>query len=183
MRDLCERLSGCTGVSIGGGQRVAASSRPDEELHLRWISEVPLSWSSTVLLVAGLVIAAACGSRDRAPEAAADPPRVAQPTAGAGNGQTSSPIAGRWEADIQGDGKMFTFEFDFDVRGDSLGGMLSLVGRDGEVPITGTVKGNAIHFEQFGLWDGVLEGDTLDLSRGLDGGKVQHMTAHRAPKT
>lgn len=94
-----------------------------------------------------------------------------------------SPLAGHWEADIQGDGRVFTFVFDLAVKGDSLGGTLGIAGRDGEVRIAGTVRGNKLHFEQFGLWDGTLEGANLKLSRGLDGGKVQHMTAHRAPKS
>jgi hypothetical protein len=94
---------------------------------------------------------------------------------------SASPVAGHWEADMQGDGRRFTFLFDFTVKGDSLGGVLGIAGRDGDVPIAGTWKGNKLHFEQFGLWNGVLEGANLKLSRGLDGGKVQHMTAHRAP--
>ena len=150
---------------------------------MRRISAQWLRRSGFILSAAVLAIATACAPRDRTPEAKSDPTPATRPAAEGGDPRGSSPISGRWEADIQGDGRLFTFEFEFDVRGDSLGGVLSVVGRDGEVPITGTAKGNAIHFEQFGLWDGVLEGDTLTLSRGLDGGKVQHMTAHRAPKT
>lgn len=93
-----------------------------------------------------------------------------------------SPIAGRWEADVQGDGKIFTFVFDFTVRGDSLGGTLSIAQREGEVRVAGTMKGDHLHFEQFGAWDGKLEKGTLRLTRGLDGGKIQHMVAHRVTK-
>jgi hypothetical protein len=100
-------------------------------------------------------------------------------SAGAGHA-IPSPFAGHWEADLKGDGKIHTFVFDFNVRGDSLGGTLSLVGREGEYRVAGTVKGNHIHFAQFGLWDGAIEKSELRLTRGLDGGKVQHLVAHRA---
>lgn len=98
--------------------------------------------------------------------------------AGAGHA-VPSPFAGRWEADLKGDGRIHTFVFDFSVRGDSLGGTLSMVGREDEFRVAGRVKGNHIHFEQFGLWDGTIEKSELRLSRGMDGGKVQHLVAHR----
>jgi hypothetical protein len=68
------------------------------------------------------------------------------------------------------------------VRGDTLGGTVSIAQREGETRIAGTVKGNHIHFEQFGLWDGTIEKSELRLTRGLDGGKVQHMVARRAAR-
>jgi hypothetical protein len=106
----------------------------------------------------------------------------AAPGAAATASARSSPFAGHWEADLQGDGKLFTFLFDFTVRGDSLGGTLGIASREGTVAVRGTVRSNRIHFEQFGLWDGTLEGANLKLSRGLDGGKVQHLSAHRVSK-
>jgi hypothetical protein len=134
---------------------------------VQWFSDEPLRLAGALLLGAGLTVSAACGSRNG--------PASAAPTAG----PDASPIAGHWEADLQGDGKIFTFMFDFTVQGGNLGGVLSIAGRDGDFPIAGTVKGNTLHFEQFGLWDGVCDGGTLALTRGLDGGKIQHMTAHR----
>ena len=95
-------------------------------------------------------------------------------------GHAPPPFAGHWEADLKGDGKIHTFVFDFTVRGDSLGGTVSIASREGEYRVAGTVKGNHIPFEQFGLWDGAIEKSELKLTRGLDGGKVQHRVAHRA---
>ena len=103
-------------------------------------------------------------------------------SAGAGAQQVSpSAFAGHWEADLKGDGKVHTFVFEFTVHGDSLGGRLWIAQREGEVPVSGTVKGDHIHFEQFGLWNGSIEKSELRLTRGLDGGKVQHLVAHRVP--
>jgi hypothetical protein len=127
----------------------------------------------TVALAAipNLALAASSG----ASHTASPPVSPAKPAA-------TSAIAGRWEADMQGDGKLFTFVFDFTSHGDSLGGVLGIRNREGEVAITGTFKNNRVHFEQFGLWNGSLEGSSLKLTRGLDGGKVQHMTAHRVTR-
>ncbi len=102
-------------------------------------------------------------------------------SAGPAKRAAASPFAGHWEADLRGDGRLFTFVFDFTVRGDSLGGTLAIAQREGDVRVAGTVKGNHVHFEQFGLWDGAIDGAQLRLSRGLDGGKVQHLVAHRVP--
>lgn len=106
-------------------------------------------------------------------------PAASASTAAPASRSAVSLFAGHWEADVKGDGRMFTFVFDFSVRGDSLGGKLSIAQREGEVPVTGTVKGNHLHFEQFGRWDGTIENGVLRMTRGLDGGKVQHMVAHR----
>lgn len=129
-----------------------------------------------LLLAVTIMLAAVAGLRatSAAERSTATPSTVKQ--------ASPSPIAGHWEADMQGDGRRFTWLFDFTVRGDSLGGVLSIAGRDDEIRIAGSARGNKLHFEQFGLWDGTVEGAGLKLSRGLDGGKVQHMTAHRAPK-
>lgn len=107
-------------------------------------------------------------------------PKPAPPAGSAS--EAVSPFAGHWEADMQGDGRMFTFVFDFKVKHESLGGTLAIAGRDGDVKIAGNVKKGMIHFEQFGLWDGVIDGANLKLTRGLDGGKIQHMTAHRTAR-
>jgi len=90
-----------------------------------------------------------------------------------------SPFAGHWEAELEGDGKLWTFLFDFTVKGDSLGGTFGIAQRDGEAAIQGRAQGNHIHFETFGLWDGRIENGALQLTRGMDGGKVQHLVAHR----
>lgn len=134
-----------------------------------------VSMSRALLPALALVVATATGPG--AAPAAERTPATTTPTA-----KHASPIAGPWEADMQGDGRKFTWLFDFTVKGDSLGGVVGIAGRDEEIPVAGTARGTKLHFEQFGLWDGTVEGASLKLSRGLDGGKVQHMTAHRAPK-
>lgn len=136
----------------------------------RWLRTVAMA---VALLVIAVGVALASSTAKHAKRTAPHAALKAAP----------SPFTGHWEADMQGDGKVFTFVFDLTTKGDSLGGVLSIANRDGEVPIAGTVKGNHIHFEQFGLWDGAIEGANLKLTRGLDGGKIQHMTAHRAPKS
>ena len=128
--------------------------------------------AAVVITIAGAVGTPMTSAAEHAPGA---PPSASKHPA-------QSPIAGHWEVDMQGDGRKFTWLFDLTVKGDSLGGILSISGRDDEILIAGTTKGNKLHFEQFGLWNGTLEGSGLKLTRGLDGGKVQHMTAHRAPK-
>lgn len=127
-----------------------------------------------LIAVSGAVVAGT-------PAVAAGAAPAAHAVPGPGRGAATSPIAGHWEADMQGDGRMFSFLFDLTVKGDSLGGSLAISNREGEIRIAGRVKGRTLHFEQFGLWDGTLEGSSLKLTRGLDGGKVQHMTAHRVP--
>lgn len=142
---------------------------PPMLLRVSW--QLLLSTSVLIACASAVGIPAASAAERTATSAPAKPKSPAQ-----------SPIAGHWEADMQGDGRAFTWLFDFTVKGDSLGGIVSMAGRDEEIPVAGTAKGNKLHFEQFGLWDGTVEGSSLKLSRGLDGGKVQHMTAHRAPK-
>jgi hypothetical protein len=90
-------------------------------------------------------------------------------------------LSGHWEADMTGDGKVFTFDFDFKAKGNSLGGTVELSTLDRTFPIQkGTIHGNTISFEALGLWTGELNGQELKLTRELDYGKKQHMTAHRS---
>ncbi len=89
-------------------------------------------------------------------------------------------LQGRWVADMTGDGKAFSFIFNFKVSGDTLTGTVELSTRDDLFPIKdGKIKGNDISFNGFGAWEGTLEGNELKLTRGLDYGKKQHMVAHR----
>lgn len=90
-------------------------------------------------------------------------------------------ITGHWEAPITGDGKTFTFSFDFVAKGEVLTGSLELSNRDRTIPITdGRIDGNKVSFKGLGIWTGQLVGAELRLRRELDYGKVQHLVAHRA---
>ena len=89
-------------------------------------------------------------------------------------------LTGHWEAPVSGDGRTFTFLFDFATKGDVLTGTVGISSRDDIFPITdGKIKGNTISFKAFGIWTGELAGKDLKLTRGLDYGKKQTMVAHR----
>lgn len=96
---------------------------------------------------------------------------------------TVADLTGHWEADVTGDGKTFTFLFDFIQKGDSLTGTLGISTQDRTFPITqGKVRGNDLSFIGFGKWSGTLSGTDLRLTRELDYGRKQEMKAHRTPK-
>jgi hypothetical protein len=97
---------------------------------------------------------------------------------------TAGALDGHWEAEITGDGgRTFTFSFDFQAHHDTLTGTVELSTRDDAQPITsGRIKGKNISFRGFGIWTGILAGSSLELTRELDYGKKQHMTAHRKAK-
>src|SRR5579864_4236945 len=90
------------------------------------------------------------------------------------------PLAGHWEADVKGDEQVFTFAFDFKTNGDVLTGTLGITSQTRTFEIKqGKIKGNAISFVGFGIWTGALNGEELSLTRELDDGKKQNMSAHR----
>ena len=89
-------------------------------------------------------------------------------------------LAGHWEANMTGEAKVFTFIFEFKTNGDVLTGTVEIAGQDRSFDIKdGKIKGNSISFTGFGIWTGTLNGDELNLTRTLDGGKKQEMKAHR----
>ncbi|HXH40676.1 MAG TPA: hypothetical protein VNN08_18735 [Thermoanaerobaculia bacterium] len=89
-------------------------------------------------------------------------------------------LSGSWEAEVTGDGKTFSFIFEFRARGNALSGTVELPSQDRSFDIRdGKINGYGISFEAFGIWTGTLEGDQLTLTRELDYGKKQHMKAHR----
>jgi len=89
-------------------------------------------------------------------------------------------LAGHWEANMTGEAKVFTFIFEFKTNGDALTGTVEIAGQDRSFDIKdGKIKGNSISFTGFGIWTGTLNGDELNLTRTLDGGKKQEMKAHR----
>ena len=90
-------------------------------------------------------------------------------------------LQGRWVADVKGDGRTFSFIFNFKTTGGTLTGTVELSTRDDEFPIkNGKIEGNNVSFMAFGDWTGTLEGNELKLTRGLDYGKKQQMIAHRS---
>ncbi len=97
-------------------------------------------------------------------------------------GTVADRLSGRWEAEITGDGKTFAIDFEFRTKGTSLTGTVELPFQDRSSEIqNGKIDGNRISFKGLGLWTGTLEGNQLALTRELDYGKKQHMTAHRKP--
>ena len=89
-------------------------------------------------------------------------------------------ITGHWEAPVTGDGKTFTFSFDFVAKGASLTGTLELSNQDRAIPITdGKINGSKVSFKGLGIWTGELVGEELRLTRELDYGKKQHLVAKR----
>jgi len=93
---------------------------------------------------------------------------------------SASALAGKWEAELKGDTKIYLFDFDLHVNGSTLWGTLDIPALDRTVPITnGKIKGHAFTFEALGGWTGTLDGSELKLTRELDEGKTQHLTAHR----
>lgn len=81
---------------------------------------------------------------------------------------------------MSGDGKTYTWTFNFKMHGGTLTGTVqdSTVDRIFEVK-EGKVTGNSISFTAFGWWKGTLDGSELKLVREIDYGKKQYMTAHR----
>jgi hypothetical protein len=89
-------------------------------------------------------------------------------------------LAGHWEANMTGEAKVFIFVFEFKTNGDALTGTVEIAGQDRSFDIKdGKIKGNSVSFTGLGVWTGTLNGDELNLTRTLDGGKKQEMKAHR----
>jgi hypothetical protein len=98
----------------------------------------------------------------------------------AANLRAGSALAGDWQADVTGEAKTFTIVFHFTVTQNAIRGSLELPSQDREFPITeGSIHGNEFTFKSAGLWHGTFDGKILTLTRELDGGKKQHMTARR----
>jgi hypothetical protein len=94
---------------------------------------------------------------------------------------TADQLRGHWEAEVAGEGKKFMIYFNLDAKRDTLTGTVELAGSDRQFEIQhGRVMGNNISFVAIGTWTGTLEGTELKLTRELDGGKKQHMIAHRS---
>lgn len=92
----------------------------------------------------------------------------------------AGPFDGRWEAQMTGDGKTYTWTFNFKTDRNTLTGTVEDSTQDRAFEIKdGTTKGNNVSFTAFGWWTGTLDGGNLKLVREIDYGKKQYMTAHR----
>jgi hypothetical protein len=91
-------------------------------------------------------------------------------------------FSGTWQSEISGESRTVPVLFEFKVSGSALTGTIELPSRDKSVPITeGKIQGNTITFKGWGTWTGTIGGDDLKLTRELDYGKKQQLTAHRVP--
>jgi hypothetical protein len=89
-------------------------------------------------------------------------------------------LAGRWEGELKGESKTLAFAFEFTRMGNTVTGTFEVPSFDHRVALEKiAVNGKSVSFEGFGKWTGTLSGDELVLSRELEFGKKQHMTAHR----
>jgi len=89
-------------------------------------------------------------------------------------------LAGRWEVNMTSEDKTFVITFDLEVKGGVVTGTVEIPSLDRVAHITeGTINGNAFAFKGSGRWTGTIAGDRLTLTRGMDYGKKQYMTAHR----
>ena len=89
-------------------------------------------------------------------------------------------LRGEWSAMFSGEAHTFEVIFNFEVKDDVITGTVQIGGRDDQFKITnGKLSGNNVSFIAIGAWSGTLEGNELKLTRELDGGKKQHMVAHK----
>ena len=92
-------------------------------------------------------------------------------------------LVGRWEGELAGGSKILAFAFEFNRIWNAVTGTFEVPSFDHRVALGRiAVKGKSLSFEGFGKWTGTLCGDELVLSRELEFGKKQHMTARRVPR-
>lgn len=94
-----------------------------------------------------------------------------------------SGLAGRWEGELQHGSKTLAFAFEFTRMGNTVTGTFEVPSFDHRVALEKiAVNGESVNFAGFGRWTGTLTGDELALSRELEFGRKQHMTAHRVAR-
>jgi hypothetical protein len=92
-------------------------------------------------------------------------------------------LVGRWEGELDGESKILAFAFEFTRIGNAVTGTFEVPSFDHRVALEKiAVNGKSVSFESFGKWTGTLSGDELVLSRELEFGKKQHMTAYRVAR-
>lgn len=96
-------------------------------------------------------------------------------------------VAGEWNASMDTPGGMREFKIVFQVKGDSLSGTVKRP--SGDVPLSGTIKGNAVNFAYTIEYGGsplvltvtaALDGDTMKGSIDLGGAAEEAFSAKRA---
>lgn len=106
-----------------------------------------------------------------------------------GTAAAAQSIAGEWDAAMNTPGGVREFKIVFQVRGDTLSGTVKRA--TGDVPLTGTIKGNAVKFSytvSYGGNDLVLtmtatvDGDTMKGTVDFAGAGQDEFSAKRAPK-
>ena len=100
----------------------------------------------------------------------------------------SDTVAGLWNASMETPGGTSTFQLDLKVRGDTLSGTVKRA--RGDVPLSGTVKGNVVDFSYTIDYNGnpftlsvhaTVSGDTMTGTVDLGGNGEEPFSAKRAP--
>jgi hypothetical protein len=98
-------------------------------------------------------------------------------------------IAGEWDATMNTPGGARTFKIDFKVSGDSLSGTVHRAA--GDVPLNGTIKGNAVTFSYTVNYNGndlvltmtvTVDRDTMKGTVSFGGQAEDEFSAKRAPR-
>ena len=98
-------------------------------------------------------------------------------------------IAGEWDAAMNTPGGVRSFKIEFLVHGDTLTGTVHR--QAGDVPLTGTVKGNAVTFSYTINYNGndlvltmttTVNGDTMKGTVDFGGAAQDEFSAKRVPK-
>ena len=96
-------------------------------------------------------------------------------------------VAGEWNASMNTPGGTREFKIIFQVKGDSLSGTVKRT--SGDVPLSGTIKGNDVTFSYSIEYGGnpltltvaaTLDGDTMKGSIDLGGGATEAFSARKA---
>lgn len=96
-------------------------------------------------------------------------------------------VAGEWNASMNTPGGTREFKIIFVVKGDSLAGTVKRT--SGDVPLSGTIKGNDVNFSYTIEYGGnpltltvaaTLSGDTMKGSIDLGGGSTEEFSARKA---
>ena len=97
-------------------------------------------------------------------------------------------IAGQWDATMNTPGGVRNFKIDFQVNGDTLSGTVHRTA--GDVPLHGTIKGNAVTFSYTIKYNEndliltmttTLDGDTMKGTVDFGGAAQDEFSAKRAP--
>lgn len=98
-------------------------------------------------------------------------------------------IAGTWDATMNTPGGVRNFKIDFQASGDTLSGTVHRA--TGDVPLHGTIKGNAVTFSYTITYNDnalvltvttTVDGDTMKGTISFGGQAEEEFSAKRAPK-